>query len=116
MNESIKESNFQSKVVKWLKEHNFYTIKYNASGMSNVGVPDVITCMHGLFVAIEIKKEKGIVSPLQLYNIKKINQGEGMAIVLKPSQFTTFKNIVNEQYNHSHYDVRKEMLEKIGVD
>ena len=38
------------------------------------GIPDLIICLKGKFVAIELKNEDGKASALQSYNIDKINK------------------------------------------
>lgn len=58
------------------------------------GIPDLIICLNGLFVAVELKKEDGKPSALQLYNIEQIKKSNGQAIILKPSQFEKFKQKV----------------------
>jgi Holliday junction resolvase len=45
------------------------------------GVPDIIACLNGRFVGIEVKRPGGIVSPLQQYNIDEIHRSGGVAFV-----------------------------------
>jgi Holliday junction resolvase len=45
------------------------------------GVPDIIACINGKFVAIEVKRSDGVVSPLQQYNIEEIHKSGGEAFV-----------------------------------
>ena len=45
------------------------------------GVPDIIACLNGRFVGIEVKRPGGIVSPLQQYNIEEIHKSGGVAFV-----------------------------------
>ena len=47
------------------------------------GIPDIIGCYHGRFFALELKAEKGKPSELQLYNIKKINEAGGIALIVR---------------------------------
>ena len=58
------------------------------------GIPDLILCLKGKFVAIELKNEDGKLSALQLYNIEKIKQSGGQAFILRPSEFEKFKEEV----------------------
>lgn len=41
-------------------------------------------CLSGIFVAIELKSLDGELSPLQDYNLKKIAESGGIAIVITP--------------------------------
>ncbi len=85
------EKDFQKQVIKFLKEHNIYYIKVWGGGYQRSGIPDLIICLKGKFVAIELKNEDGKPSALQLYNIDKIKQSGGQAFILKPSEFEKFK-------------------------
>ena len=51
------------------------------------GVPDILLCLKGEFIAIELKTDTGILSKLQAYNLKKINDSGGLGIVMTPSNF-----------------------------
>jgi hypothetical protein len=49
------------------------------------GTPDILCCIAGRFVAIELKKTpKAPVSRLQAYNLSKIELSGGLAIVAHP--------------------------------
>ena len=50
---------------------------------SKKGVPDIIGCYKGHFIAIEVKTPTTMnnVSPLQVYNLKEINDSQGYALV-----------------------------------
>jgi Holliday junction resolvase len=50
---------------------------------SKKGVPDIIGSYKGVFIAIEVKTPTSMnnVSPLQQYNLKKINDTGGYALV-----------------------------------
>ena len=75
------EQAIQSDILKYLKSVGAYTIKVAAATKS--GVPDIICCYKGRFVAIEVKRPetKTKVSPLQLANIIKIEEAQGSALV-----------------------------------
>lgn len=88
------ESKFQTKIIKYLETRGAYVIKYNASGISKTGVPDLIACVNGVFVAIEVKAPKGIVSKLQEYNLKQIHKAGGIGLILYPNGFEEFTKII----------------------
>ncbi|WDC83304.1 hypothetical protein PL321_11040 [Caloramator sp. mosi_1] len=54
---------------------------------------DLICCINGVFVAIELKSEIGNPTELQKMNIKNINSAGGIGVILYPSGFETFKNL-----------------------
>ena len=47
------------------------------------GSPDIICCFNGLFVALEVKTEKGITSKLQEYHQKEILKSGGRALIVR---------------------------------
>lgn len=51
------EKDFQSEVIKFLKKQNIYYIKVWGGGFQKAGIPDLIICLKGKFLAIELKNE-----------------------------------------------------------
>ena len=47
------------------------------------GIPDIICCYRGRFVAFEVKTEEGRPSRLQDAVIRKINRAGGLALVVR---------------------------------
>ena len=89
------EKQFENKIKKFLKEQNCYYIKYWSGGQfTKSGVPDLLICCNGYFVAIEVKAENGKPSELQLYNIDEIKKAGGFAMILYPNQFDNFKKFI----------------------
>lgn len=77
----MKEQDIQRKIIKYLESVGAYVVKVVASNKS--GTPDILACYRGIFLAIEVKRHetKTNVSELQEYNIKKIKEAGGVAIV-----------------------------------
>ena len=113
------ESAFQRKILKWLQKNKIYAIKYNASGISQVGVPDIIACIDGYFVAIEVKTETGVVSEIQKHTIRQINKS-AIACVLRPSKFDVFTGIVDnfivDMAKDRYEKFKDKILKKVGVE
>lgn len=57
------------------------------------GTPDILACIAGRFVAIELKDEDGELSPSQVYHLGKIRKAGGIAIVATPS---TWDDVLND--------------------
>ena len=68
----MKESALQTKVVKKLKEHGWFVTKLIST--STPGICDLMAIRNGLVIMLEIKTDKGVVSELQKYMIKKLNK------------------------------------------
>lgn len=90
------EKTFENKVKRYLKSKGVYHFKYFGNAYSTAGILDLTLCVNGHFVAVELKAEKGKLSPLQEYNIKEIEKSGGIAIVLRPSGFESFKKLIEE--------------------
>lgn len=91
------EKQFQTKVIHFLKDQGAYVIKMWGGGrFTRAGVPDVIFCLNGYYMAVELKSETGRPSKLQEYNIEEIRRAGGYAIILRPSGYEKFKRLIEE--------------------
>ena len=89
------EKQFENRIKKFLKEQGCYFIKYWGGGQfTKSGIPDLLICCNGYFVAVEVKAENGKPSDLQLWNIEEIKKAGGIAMVLYPNQFEDFQNFI----------------------
>lgn len=73
------EQKIQSKILNLMKERGAYCIKVMTANRN--GVPDIIACYKGQFVAIEVKDKYGRPTELQQANIRQIRTAQGYAIV-----------------------------------
>ena len=88
------EKIFENKIKSYLKSIGAYFIKTHGDRFSKVGTPDILACVNGKFVAVEVKAENGKPSELQLYHIEQIQKAGGYAIILYPKDFEKFKKDV----------------------
>lgn len=88
------EKKFELKIRKFLDGIGAWTLKTYSNGVQRAGVPDLLCCVNGYFVGIEVKSEKGKPSALQIWNIEKIREAGGVAIVLYPDGFEDFKSLM----------------------
>jgi hypothetical protein len=78
------EKQFQEKVKEDLRLlPETYFLKTQERGRR--GVPDILACIRGKFVAIELKAETGRLAPIQKNTLEKIAMSGGIAFVAKPS-------------------------------
>jgi hypothetical protein len=83
------ESQLQSKLLKELRKHGWF---YKASDRYRAGVPDIIGCCRGRFVALELKIEPNRPTPLQEYEMKAIYREDGYVNVVSYNNKTkTYK-------------------------
>lgn len=85
------EKVFENKVKAYLKSIGAYFIKTHGDRFSKVGTPDILGCVNGRFVAVEVKGENGKPSELQLHHIEQIKKAGGVAFILYPKDFEEFK-------------------------
>lgn len=96
----MKESLFQKKVIAFIKSlPNTWIVNIWGGGFMKAGIPDLLICINGRFMALELKREGGIVSPLQERNIKLINEAGGIGMVLFPDDFEKFKEYASAVAN-----------------
>ena len=74
------ESVVQAEIIKYLKSQGIYYAKTMRSSMN--GVPDILCCVQGIFLGIEVKAEgkKGNASELQKKNLREIEKSDGYAL------------------------------------
>lgn len=88
------EKNFESRVRKFLNDNDCYEVKFFANAYTKSGIPDILCCCNGYFLAIEVKAPNGRPSELQKWNIRKILEAYGIGVILYPDQFDDFQEVV----------------------
>lgn len=76
------EGKVKDAVTKILREFDAYYFFPVTGGFGHSGVPDIIVCYKGFFVAIECKAGVGKPTALQNQQIEKIRNAGGAAIVV----------------------------------
>lgn len=66
---------------------------YNIVSASVRGVPDVLCCVRGRFIAVEIKGAADTLKPIQAAQIEQIRQAGGKAFVVR--SLDEFKGIIS---------------------
>lgn len=81
------EKQFENRVKAYLKAHGAWFVKYWGGGpFTTSGIPDILVCWRGRFVAIETKSAIGEPTALQIWTINKINAAGGLAYVVYPDE------------------------------
>lgn len=76
----VKEQDIQTSIMNYIKSIGGLPVKFNNMGIyATAGVSDILACIKGKFVAIEVKKPGGKPSALQLSFINAINSLGGIA-------------------------------------
>lgn len=70
--------------------------KVSVQQISIRGIPDILVCLNGYFVALEIKDVKGKANPGQLYNLGKIRDAGGLAMIIDRNSWPDDKEILSK--------------------
>ena len=90
-----KEKDLENKVKQVLKDKGCWYVKYwGGGGYTRSGVPDLLICCTGIFMAVELKAPKGAPTDLQIRQLQKIRDSGGLAILLYPKDLELFKNLI----------------------
>lgn len=57
--------------------------KEHGGQFGQAGIPDIICCYNGRFVAFEVKAEKGKTTVLQEITLRKIRKAGGTAVIVR---------------------------------
>lgn len=94
----MREKTLDEKVKKFLRAQSAWFIKYwGGGGFTKSGIPDILACIDGDFVAIEDKEPKGKPTLLQLVNLEKIRKANGYGVLLYANDFEPFKEFVEHR-------------------
>jgi hypothetical protein len=78
------EKDITNSILRYLKTvSNCFFWKEHGGMYGTAGIPDIVACIGGRFMAFEVKTEKGKLTKLQEETIKKILAAGGMAFVVR---------------------------------
>jgi Holliday junction resolvase len=86
----------KDKVVSVLKAEGVYYFFPATHGYGRSGVPDIIACVNGHFLAIECKANGGKLTALQIREIKHILACNGEAVVANENNLDLIHNLVRK--------------------
>lgn len=92
------EGKVKKKVVDLLKKYNVYYFYPVTGGFGRSGVPDVVCCMDGRFLAVECKAGKNKPTPLQEAEIEKIRTAKGCAFVINETNLDLLETYLKEHH------------------
>lgn len=85
------EKIFENKIKRLIQDLGGWHVKYFANRMTKKGIPDILACISGYFVAIEVKAQNGKPTDLQMYHAIQIRKSGGFSFVVYPSGFEQLK-------------------------
>ena len=94
------EKVFETEIKRFLDSHKIWYVKYFANRNTKAGIPDILACVNGYFVGIEV-----------MYNVRKIRESGGFAVVVYPSGFEKLKDFIldlkDEVFNRDMSEILK---------
>ena len=91
------EGRVKAAVVKILKEIKAYYFFPATGGFGKSGVPDVVCCYNGLFLAIECKAGKGTTTALQDREIQRIKDAHGVALIVNEENVKDLQRLIRNE-------------------
>ena len=91
------EKKVKKKVVEILKQYNAYYFYPVTGGFGASGVPDIVACVNGRFLGIEVKadaKKRGPTA-LQQKNLNEINKTGGVGVVIDANNLDTLAEVLD---------------------
>lgn len=80
----MKENDIVKAILKYLKTVPYcFSWKEHGGMYGTAGIPDIIACVNGRFIAFEVKTKIGKTTALQDATIRKINAAGGTAVVVR---------------------------------
>lgn len=76
------ESKIQKDILAFLRRNRVYHFRFQAQSNLN-GLPDIICLYKGFFLGLELKKENGKPTELQLKKINSINENGGIGRIIR---------------------------------
>lgn len=86
----------KEKITKLLKEYEVYYFFPPANGFGRQGIPDVIGCLNGRFIAVEAKAGKGKTTALQDRELKRIKEAGGVSLVINETNLDELRQALEE--------------------
>ncbi len=95
------EGKVKTKVVDILKSEDVYYFFPATHGYGRSGVPDIVACVNGHFLAIECKAGTNKPTALQVREIERIRHNGGYAVVANEQNWEMVRPLVRKLKGHS---------------
>ena len=91
------ESKVKKRVREILDKLGVYHFMPPANGFGRAGIPDIIACMNGHFIAIECKAGKGTTTALQDRELNAILNAGGTTYIARESNLDELQQLLREK-------------------
>lgn len=91
------EKSFENRIKSELHNAGAWRVKFFANAFTPSGVPDILSCLNGHFLGIEVKGGSSYgLTELQKYNLKQIRGAGGIGICVYPSGWERFLQLLDD--------------------
>lgn len=94
------EAIVKNKVKKILQLQKIYHFMPASNGFGRVGIPDIIACVNGFFLAIECKAGKNTTTALQKMELAAIMEAGGVALVINETNIEDAAKVIDALRNN----------------
>ena len=91
------ESKVKKRVREVLDKLGIYHFMPPANGFGRAGIPDIIACMDGHFIAIECKAGKGTTTALQERELDRIHNAGGTTYIAREDNIDELQQLLREK-------------------
>ena len=91
------ESKVKKRVREMLDALGIYHFMPPANGFGRAGIPDIIACMDGHFIAIECKAGKGTTTALQDRELDRIHNAGGTTYIARENNIDELQQRLKEK-------------------
>ena len=98
------EKKVKNHVKKLLDEMGIYHFSPPGMGLGRAGIPDLICCYNGLFLAIECKAGKNKPTPLQQKELADIIKAGGVSCVINEDNMAELESILTTVMSKDNND------------
>jgi hypothetical protein len=96
----------KKKVHAALKDAGAYAVNYIGGLYATSGTPDILACLHGRFIGIEVKAGKNKPTDLQIHALRQIDNCSGLALVINESNLDYLKEcLADVNHARSNYEL-----------
>jgi Holliday junction resolvase len=90
------ETRVKRKVSDILRKYEAYFFFPASNGFGRAGIPDIIACYRGQFIAIECKAGKNITTALQRRELSAIESAGGYALVINETNIEQVEAVLQQ--------------------
>jgi Holliday junction resolvase len=91
------ESKVKKRVREMLDKLGIYHFMPPANGFGRAGIPDIIACMDGHFIAIECKAGSGKTTALQDLELSRIHNAGGTTYIARESNIDELQQLLRHK-------------------